>query len=388
MDINKRRSDAYKRASAARRSRPEDASKAQSEARTERGSEEPPRPERSTASPVARPTPGTGGDRRTASGRVGKLLMLLGRDDAARVLEHLSEEEVEAVARQIAATDQLGPDDGAEILAEFGFQMESRPAVGGRAAARSILSRAFGEEQAETILLRALGEKRRHFAFLGELEAAHVRALVKDESPAVVALVLGHMSPTDAADVLKLLPGDVRVSVLRRMARSQEVDIEVVRRVEESLRAKVERIATAQSEELDGRSTLAEILRHMDHAHEELLLEALEERDAELVADIEDRLFTIDTLLLIDDRQLADVLRAYSDHDLALVLKGKDEEIRAKVLRNLSDRRRGIVAEEYRFLGPVPKREVAEATGALLSDLRKLEGDGRLVVRREGEKYI
>jgi flagellar motor switch protein FliG len=388
MDINKRRSDAYKRASAARRSRPEDVSKANSEARTERGSEEPQQPERPAASSVARPTAGSGGDRRTASGRVGKLLMLLGREDAARVLEHLSEEEVEAVARQIAATDQLGPDDGAEILAEFGFQMESRPAVGGRAAARSILTRAFGEEEAETILLRALGEKRRHFAFLEELEAAHVRALVKDESTAVVALVLGHMSPTDAAEVLKLLPGDVRVSVLRRMARSQEVDIEVVRRVEESLRAKIERIATAQSEELDGRSTLAEILRHMDHAHEESLLEALEERDAELVADIEDRLFTIDTLLLIDDRQLADVLRAYSDHDLALVLKGKDEEIRAKVLRNLSDRRRGIVAEEYRFLGPVPKREVAEATGALLSDLRKLEADGRLVVRREGDQYI
>lgn len=388
MDINKRRSDAYKRASPVRRSRPEDASQARSEAQTKGSSEEPAQPERSTTAPAARPTAGAGGDRRTASGRVGKLLMLLGREDAARVLEHLSEEEVEAVARQIATTDQLGPEDGADILAEFGFQMESRPAVGGRAAARSILSRAFGEEQAETILLRALGEKRRHFAFLAELEAAHVRALVKDESPAVVALVLGHMSPTDAADVLKLLPDDVRVSVLRRMARSEDVDIEVVRRVEESLRAKVERIATAQSEELDGRSTLAEILRHMDHAHEESLLEALEERDAELVADIEDRLFTIDTLLLIDDRQLADVLRAYSDHDLALVLKGKDEEIRAKVLRNLSDRRRSIVAEEYRFLGPVPKREVAEATGALLSDLRKLEADGRLVVRREGDKYI
>jgi flagellar motor switch protein FliG len=266
--------------------------------------------------------------------------------------------------------------------------MESRPSVGGRDTAQSILARAFGSEQAEVILSKALGERRRFFGFLSDLEARQVRALIRDESPAVVAVVLGHMEAEAAASVLSVLPDGTRTAVIRRMAGSGDIDSEVLERVEASLRRKIESLARVDSEGPDGRSTLAEILRHMDHTKEASLLESLQAEDAQLVADIEDRLFTIDTLLLIDDRRLSEILVRYEDRELALMLKGKEEEIRRKVLSNLSERRRATVAEEYRFLGAVPRKEVEEATGTLLTDLKRLESDGTLVVRREGERYI
>jgi flagellar motor switch protein FliG len=320
--------------------------------------------------------------------KVAKLLVLLGRDEAAAVLSHLSEAEIEEVARHIASLETVDRESASQILSEFGFQMETRPAVGGREVARAILARAFPSSQVEDILFRALGEKRRFFAFLEELQGPQIRALIKDESPAVVAVVLSNMSPQAAAKTLAVLPEDLRTSVVLRIAATSQVDAAVVRRVEESLRLKADSLGKMESENVDGPSALAGILRYMELDKEEALLRELESTDAELASEIEDRLFTVDTLLLLDDRQLANVLASYSDRDLALVLKGKEEEVRRKVLENLSERRRQIVAEEYRFLGPVPRREVSEATGRLLSDLRRMESEGTLIVHRDGEKYI
>lgn len=408
MDIRKRRSDAYRRASQvsnteSRQTSSSDARPGESEEADGglgqsasqnpvfRGADS----RRSSSGRSGQPARAIAGDPvdRTHSTdarpkKVAKLLMLLGRDEAARVLEHLGEEEVEAVMRQIAETRTVDSESAGRILAEFGFQMESRPAVGGRDTALSILRQAFGKDEAELMLSRALGERRRFFGFLGELEARQVRALIKDESPAVVAVILGHMETEAAASVLSVLADKTRTAVIRRMAGSGEIEGEVLERVEASLRRKIELLARVDTEGPDGRSTLAEILRHMDHSKEASLLDSLQAEDAELVADIEDRLFTIETLLLIDDRQLAEVLVRYEDRDLALMLKGKDEEIRRKVLSGLSERRRAAVAEDYRFLGAVPQSEVEEATGTLLADLRRLESEGSLVVRREGERYI
>jgi flagellar motor switch protein FliG len=165
----------------------------------------------------------------------------------------------------------------------------------------------------------------------------------------------------------------------------ESVDGVVLERMADVLRERIRTGGTTVTEELDGRAALAEILRRMAPGSEE---EILSELPAEVSEAIRERLFTVDSLLQIRDQDLQEILRDYGDHDIALVLKGKAEPIRAKILRNVSERRRTLIAEEYAHLGPRPQREIASVTRDFLAHLRRLEEQGRLLVRDRGDEYI
>jgi len=71
----------------------------------------------------------------------------------------------------------------------------------------------------------------------------------------------------------------------------------------------------------------------------------------DLSESIREKLYTSEMLLTLSDRHLADLLREFSDHEIALFLKGKDQSLRERVLRVLSKRRGESISEEYAHLG-------------------------------------
>lgn len=320
--------------------------------------------------------------------KAAQFLVILGKDEAAKVLRHLAPEEVEGIALEIARIERIESRDAAKILEEFGYLRETRDliAVGGMEKAREMLLATLPAEKAERILEKVHREMAPPpFSFLHDLDVHQATAIVREESPPVVSLVLAHLEPRYAARIFAALGVEQQREVALRIARMGKVDPEVVRRTEEALRRKVRSHGRVVTQEIDGRDALTRILRFMDPAREQAILEGL---DPNLAAEIRKQLYTIDMVFRIPDKELQGVLRDYADREIALMLKACEEPIRERILGSVSERRRDFIRLEMNGLGEVRRADAEAAASDFLGYLQLLEQKGELTIARENEAYV
>jgi flagellar motor switch protein FliG len=322
-------------------------------------------------------------------GRVARLLIAMGPDRAAEVLERLDPSEVEMVAQAVIRTPKVRSEDAARLLEAIGQSAQAKKLAGGPEVAREMLVRAFGEDKGERFFHDAVPHAApKHFQFLDDLEPHQLRLLFRDESAGAIAVVITHLDRASAGEVLSTLSPDRQTDVVRRVARMGRLNRDVIVRIEEAVREKIRQQGHQVTQSVDGNEKLAAILRHMSPSAEGEILRALEVVDPELSRSVKERLYTTDLLLLLGDRDLADLLRDFGDIELALFMKGKTDEIRARLLRAVSERRRAAIAEEYAHLGTQKRSDVDEITHELLERLRELEEEGTILVPRDGDRYI
>ena len=386
MDRRKRAIDAYKRM----RDQPDAAVEQGGFTKTGRSSRSNPSVDRGTprepgagVSDVTRLIQGAGHE------RAARLLIALGAERAAEIMKHLDEREVETIARAIAATPGFRRSELDAVLEETTRVTTDVPLHGGPDVARQMLAAAFGQEEGERRFFRAVPDAPAiHFQFLNDLEPAQLAAVIKDESPAAAALILSHVNRELAAQVITRLPVGERAAIARRIARMGKLNREVISRVEETVREKIRRQGRQVTQGVDGPGTLAAILRHMAPASAGAVLEDLGSVHHDLSESIRQKLYTTELMLELSDRHLGDLMREFSDREIAIFLKGKDEQLRARVLRAVSERRAFTVSEEYAHLGPQRREDVERVTAEVLERMRELEDDGSILVPREGDRYI
>ncbi|HVO40957.1 MAG TPA: FliG C-terminal domain-containing protein [Spirochaetia bacterium] len=320
--------------------------------------------------------------------KAARFLMLLGKDEAARVLSHMSAEEVEGITREIARTQHIDEHEAGKILEEFGYITETRTLVaqGGIDKAQEMLTAALGPEKAEKILSEVKKDMAPPpFSFLQDIDAHQAIGLVREESVPVASLILAHLEPKLAGRILQALSPDIQHEVVARIAKLQKVDAEVIRRTEEALRGKVREQAVPVTEEIDGKSALTEILRFMDPGKEQ---EILKELEPNVSNEIRKKLYTIDIVFQLTDKDLQRVLRDHSDREIAMLTKGVEEKARARIMASMSERRRELVRLESDALGPVRKGDADAALQDFLEYIQVLEQKGELVILREREEFV
>ncbi|MFP4549986.1 MAG: flagellar motor switch protein FliG [Spirochaetales bacterium] len=318
--------------------------------------------------------------------RAARLLLSMGAEQAARVLAALDEPHVEAITAEIL---KIGPVRRSELIPREQEPVTASTPVGGAETAREMLIAAFGEEEGERRFFRLIpNAPERHFAFLNDLQPPQLSAALRNESPQVAALVLTHVSPELAAGTFASLSSELQAEVARRIARMGSLSRSTVVAVEEALKTKIRQLAQSKTESSGGSGTLAAILRHMNPSTGESLLEELSGEDPELGRAVKDQLYTVDLLEQLRSRDLSALLREFSEREIALFLKGKSETLRARVLREMSERRAADVSEEYAHLGPRRREDVDEITREVLKRLKELEESGSILVPREGDRYI
>ena len=336
-----------------------------------------------TGAPGARPLPAgllkTGPDQE-GTRKAAKFLLLLSKDDAARIMRHLSEEELLRVSSAMADIRTVSRPEADALLHEFGFlKVPPRSSQGGVDVARSLLAQAFGPEKAATVLKRALpfgGEK--PFSFLEEYEAHQISSILKKESIRVVSVVLRFLSSKRASAVLQSLPVPMRVEALRRMGHMERIDADALERMQSAIREKIRAQGKIVTEEVDGPAALAAILKHLSLDHEEQLLQSIEEANPELGQELKEKVYTLDLVLNVSDKELQEVLRTHGDEEIARMLKGRDMRVREKITRNISPRRRQMVEDEILRLGKIPKRDADAAAREFLDYLLTLSDQGMI----------
>ena len=322
--------------------------------------------------------------------RVAKFLLLIGVNEAAKILPHLTAEQTEKIIPELASIRSVDPDEASVIFAEFQSLLERSRQSGGVQTARTILEKAFGADKAQAMLEKTVSyPDGTPFDYLQEISAERLSQLLKDESAPVQALVLSRLKPALAAAFIKSLDRERQKDIIGRMAKLSSISSEVVRRVDRAMREKSQTLSTEKGTALDGRGVLAEILKKMDPESEKSILSVLDENDAELGADVRKRLFTLDDIIRADDRFIQETLRAMSDGELALLIAGKPEEFREKILTNVSKGRGDSVLEEEQLKKPIRKRDADEVTDAFFGTLRRAWERGKLVIKgRDDDVYV
>jgi flagellar motor switch protein FliG len=300
----------------------------------------------------------------------------------------MSAEETEGIAREIARTQHIEEKEASKILEEFGYIRETKDLIaqGGIEKAQEMLIASVGAEKAEKILVKVRKDMAPPpFTFLQDIDAHQAITLVREESVPVAALILAHLEPKLAARILIALSPEVQRQIVPRIAKLQKVDPEVIRRAEETLRAKVRDKGEIVTVEVDGKTALTEILRHMDPGKEQAILAELEPNTAN---QIRKKLYTIDVVFQIPDKNLQKVMRDYADRELSLVLKGAEEQVRRRLLASVSERRRELIRLEEDALGEIRASDLERARQDFLEYLQLLEQKGELVILREREQFV
>ena len=322
--------------------------------------------------------------------RVAKFLILIGSEQAAKILGQLDKQQVEDVSKEIALIEKIDPAEAGAILAEFkslfsgSFGFPGSPA-GGVEAARRILHSTYGPEKGEALLNKAVpGSRENAFGFLEELGPEELVFLLKDEKPGTAAMVLARLPPKISAGTIERFPPDFKTEVLLRIARLREVSPEVLENVAQALKERVKHMDGGGKDfEIDGMQRLAAILKQGDYSFGDRLLNELETEDPEISIGLKNRLYTLEDVLGVFDRPLAEKLKRMTDKDIAILLKGRTIEFRDKILSNVSSGRRAMIIEEGQIMGPVSRRECDEVANDFIAWFRKARADGSIAVSND-----
>lgn len=322
------------------------------------------------------------------------LLVHMGRERSAQVLKALREAEVEELMAEVARLGDIPSDAVAEVLTEFGHlaQANSYRTQGGLDFAAELLEESLGSARARQVLDRLTASIMDvPFEFLRRADPRQVLSLLQDEHPQTIALVLAHLNSQQAAVVMSGLPDGQQGDVAHRIAVMEQTSPEVVRAVEAVLQRKASSLGgtgDVSTQASGGVQPLVDILSRSDRATEKLILERLEAQDPELAEEVRNRMFVFEDVVNIDDRAIQLVLREIDTKELAVALKGVREDVRSKVLRNMSSRAAEALVEEIDVLGPVRLKTVEEAQTAIVRVIRRLEEGGQIVLSRGGDEFV
>jgi flagellar motor switch protein FliG len=315
------------------------------------------------------------------------LMVQLGKERSAAVLSAMRDSEVEEITSEIARLESIDAATAQHVMDEFEELVTAHKyySRGGLAFARDVLEASVGSEKARDIIERlnaSLTEM--PFQFLRRADPRQIISFVQDEHPQTIALVLAHMGSEQAAVVLSGLAPELQSDVAHRIAIMDRTSPETVKLVEGIFEKKLSTVLSQSSESsnVGGLGPLVDIINRSDRTTERLILESLELRDHELAELVRAQMFMFEDILSLDDKAVQLVLRQVEAADLATALKGVREEVRAKVLKNMSERAAENLEEEIELLGPVRLKTVEESQAKVVHVIRQLEESGQIIIQR------
>ena len=322
------------------------------------------------------------------------LLIVLGEQASAEVLQHLTEEEVNRVTKEIAKITSISADHAEVILNEFHQIVTAGDYVarGGMDFARSLLMKAFPPERAKRLqerLAKAMGAEAASFDALQRADPQQLAKFIHKEHPQTIALVLSHLTPTQAAALLASLPSQTRSDVALRMAHLDQISPEIIFKIASVIGEKLQALGEFSREAYGGVRAVAEMLNRLDSNTTREILEHIQQQDPNLVETVRHLMFVFDDLLLLDNMGLKELLAKVDRKVLTVALKGTSEQLKNQMMACMSQRGAEMLREDMDALGPIKIKDVSAAQQQIIAVVRQLEAEGVISLRGTvGEQYV
>ena len=292
------------------------------------------------------------------------LLIALGPEKSASIFKHLKEDEIEELTLEIANTRSVSPQTKESVLNEF-YQVclaQQYIAEGGIGYAKELLDKALGSDKAQEVITKLTASLQvRPFEFVRKTDPSQVLNFIQDEHPQTIAMILSYLSPAQSAMILGALTPEKQADVAKRIAKMDRTSPDVIKEVERVLERKLSSLINQDYTIVGGVDAIVGILNTVDRGTEKHIMESLEIEEPELADEIRKKMFVFEDILLLDDRAIQRVLRDVDNNDLAVALKGANEEVQNVIFKNLSKRLAAMIREDMEFMGPVRMKDVEEA---------------------------
>ena len=309
------------------------------------------------------------------------LIQSLGAEISQIIMRNLADTEKQAVLAQMEQLGNVSPELVEKVAEEFVEKMQrrSRPAT-----ERNPGKPANGDSGGKTA--KSGGT---NLEAVAKLEPERLFKLVENEHPQTVAIILVHAKTETASEVLSRLPDEVKTDVALRIARLDKVSSGMVEEINQVIEAILSNKDTSQTHETCGVDRLAEILNLADEMSSELIMGEIEEQNPELAAQIKQKMFVFEDIILVDDKGFQKLLRKVETAELAVALKAASDEVKEKVFRNMSARAGDMLREEIADMGPVRMNDVSAAQQKITGLIQDMELKGELIISgRRGEALV
>lgn len=327
----------------------------------------------------------------TGSQRAATVITAMGAENAANVYKFLSEEDVEKLTYEVSRLAYIDITTVDTILTEYYELCLTQKVIteGGVQYARSVLEKAFGESSAQTLMDKiSKSLKVKAFDFMRKADAKNMLAIVQNEHPQTIALILSYVRADQASMVLSELPKEKRVDVVERIAKMDSASPEIIRAIEETLEKKFSTIITTDMAEVGGINYIADVLNHVDRSTEKFIFDELSIRDPALVNEIRQRMFVFEDIMSLDESSIQRFIRDVDSKDLAVAIKGSNPEVTAILYANMPQRMQESIQSDIEYLHNVRMRDVEEAQQKIVAIIRRLEEEGELVIGKGGKDEI
>ena len=318
------------------------------------------------------------------------LLLSLNEELAAEVMKNLRASEVRRISKYMSRITSISSKDVQVVAKEFCDLAKDKGGIQSvkEDVAKNIVMKALGPEQAGSIITALNDEKEKFnenpiFEKLRDIDPKLLMDFTKMEHPQTVALILAHLRPEQAAEIMDSLGPEMQIEIVRRMSSLKSVPMELIEDVAQTLEDEI--ITGASNEkEVGGVKLMADILNRMNRTSESAIISSLDGSDPELAAEIRGLMFTFDDILKLDDRSMQELLREVASEDLSKALKVIDAEGREKVFKNMSKRGADMLKEDIDMMPPIRLSDVEKSQRAILDICKRLEAEGRIQLSREG----
>lgn len=320
------------------------------------------------------------------------LMMLLGEDEAAAVIQNLTPREVQHLGIAMYNVGGVDQETVNAVLDEFLDTIKKQTGLGLGAGKyiENVLTKALGDDKAQSVLGRITpSSSESQIDILDWMDARSISELIIDEHPQIKALIISYLEFGLAADVLTLLPDEIQPDIVRRIATIESVEPGAIKELERVMKAKFAANTSLRASQIGGVKAAAKIMNFTKTDMETRILNEIKKRDRDLMIEIQDNMFVFENLGGSDDRSLQTLLRSVDQDVLVIAMKGADQALQDKLLGCMSTRAAANIRDEMEALGPVRLTEVQEAQKQIINVARKLSDDGTIVLAgRGGEEMV
>src|SRR5688572_479012 len=289
----------------------------------------------------------------TGDEKAAVLLLALGPDFGRPILEELDEMEIRALSRAMVRLGPITQRMLDELLAEFVTSISFNGAVSGNSDTTQRLLLSFlPQDRVDTIMEEIRGPAGRNmWEKLSNVQEDVLANYLKNEYPQTIAVVLSKIATDHASRVLSVLPEELALEVVQRMLALDPVQKEILEKLETTLRT--EFMSTlSHTKRRDSHEQMAEIFNSFDRQTEARFITSLEEHDREAAERIKSLMFTFEDLSRLDSSAVQALLGKMDKKDLAMALKGANDQVKEFFFANMSARAGKLLSDDMDAMGP------------------------------------
>ncbi|MGN0674357.1 MAG: flagellar motor switch protein FliG [Oscillospiraceae bacterium] len=315
----------------------------------------------------------------------------IGAENAAHVYQRLGDEEVEKLTFEVSSLPYMDIAQVDAVLNEFYELCLTQKVIteGGVDYARTVLEKAYGPEMAQKLMDKvSKSMQTKAFEFVRKSDYKNLLAIIQNEHPQTIALVLSYVNSDQASLVLQELPKEKRVEVVERIAKMESASPETIKAIESTLERKFAAVVSMDLTEVGGINYVADVLNKVDRGTEKYIFDELSARDPALVEEIKKKMFVFEDILTLDSMSIQRFIRDVETKDLAIAIKGSNADVAATLYANMPQRMQESIQQEIEYLHNVRMRDVDEAQQRIVGIIRHLEEEGELVIGKSGEDEI